>query len=557
MAAEIGELSVEQYLALAIEAGRGQSNPLLRRWIELHGSREVAVDSARRFTILIEEFARRFGKDRSICLYESPGRVNLMGMHVDHRGGIVNPVATRERVRAVCGRREDDVIRARSLLRNLGEAEFRLSDRLPDRPLHSLGEWLNWSEKEAAAFGGGKVFINYFACGPLYLACFHYPWGRRFAGADFLLDSDLPPSAGLSSSSAVVVLATDFFLRCNCEGIEELSVHQLLDVYGNGEWYIGTRGGKGDHAAIKLCRPAAIQPVITTPDVQIGQPAPIPEGYDVVLYQSGDEANKSVEPFKTGFNSPIISYQAGEMMLMDFLHQCHPERLDELLVKRAAMDARHHRAYLGDVDNERMLSEAETYRFLRSLPRVMTRQDVFSRFQDRDQNLCDGIRQANEPQGGYRVRDAVAFGFSECARAKHAGRLLEAGDIRGFAEMMNVSQLGDRVLAVEDPADARIKFLRQDALSAMELEGFPLRRIAGDYHVSTVNVDRLVSICLNCPEVLGARLSGAGLGGMVIVLGKQGFHERLDPILKRDYYEPLRKEFRKIRIIPSHGAVLC
>ena len=26
---------------------------------------------------------------------------------------------------------------------------------------------------------------------------------------------------------------------------------------------------------------------------------------------------------------------------------------------------------------------------------------------------------------------------------------------------------------------------------------------------------------------------------------------------KRDYYEPLKKEFRKIRIIPSHGAAFC
>jgi galactokinase len=57
--------------------------------------------------------------------------------------------------------------------------------------------------------------------------------------------------------------------------------------------------------------------------------------------------------------------------------------------------------------------------------------------------------------------------------------------------------------------------------------------------------------------VLGARLSGAGLGGAVIVLGREGFSETLDPILLRDYYEPLRKEFRKIRILPSQGAGFC
>jgi galactokinase len=88
----------------------------------------------------------------------------------------------------------------------------------------------------------------------------------------------------------------------------------------------------------------------------------------------------------------------------------------------------------------------------------------------------------------------------------------------------------------------------------MKQEGLALRRIAGDYHVSTANVDRMVSICLGCPGVLAARLSGAGLGGMLIVLGEEGFDEILDPILHREYYEPLKKEFQKIRIVPSEGA---
>ena len=554
MPAEIGELSVEQYLSLATSASQGRTGAMLQRAMAICGSRSDAADSARRFAGLIEEFARRFGSDRQICLYESPGRVNLMGMHVDHRGGITNPVATRERIRAVCSRREDDLVRARSLLRDLGEGEFRLSDRLPERPLSSLGQWLNWTEKQALGTGGGREFINYFACGPLYAACFCYPWGRQFAGADFVLDSDLPPSAGLSSSSAVVILATDFFLRSNRQGLRELSLDQLLDVYGHGEWYIGTRGGKGDHAAIKLCRRGAIQPVITTPAFQALPPAPIPDGYDVFLYQSGDEANKAVEPFKTAFNAPIISYQAGEMMLADYLRNRYPARLETLLARRASMDAKHRRVYLGDVINDTLLSEVEIYQFLRSLPRVMTQEDLFSRFKDRDRSFLDGIGQANEPEGGYHPRDVAAFGLSESARGSHAGPLLAAGDVRGFAEMMNTSQFGDRVVEVPDGPSRRVKFLQDDALLQMEKEGYPIRSISGDYRVSTANIDRLAALCTGCPDVLGARLSGAGLGGMLIVLGREGFDETLDPILRRDYYEPLNKDFRKIRIVPSQGA---
>ena len=554
MTAEIGELGVDEYLSLAKAAGRGQNNAFLQRASELHGCRQAAVDSARCFAGLIEDFARRFDNDRRICLYESPGRVNLMGMHIDHRGGTTNPVATRERIRAVCSRREDDLVRAVSVFGGFGEGQFRISDRLPERPLRSLGEWLNWTENEAAATGGRGDFINYFACGPVYLACFGYPWGRQFAGADFLLNSDLPHSVGLSSSSAIVILATDFFLRCNREDREELSPRQLIDVYGNGEWYIGTRGGKGDHAAIKLCRRGAVQPVITTPDLQAGPPVPIPDGYDIILYHSGDQANKSVEPFKTAFNAPIVAYQAAEMMLTEYVRDNNPDALQQLLAERASMDVKHHRVYLGDVVNRSILSEAQIYRFLRSLGRVMSREEIFSRFADSAPSFQDGIQQASEPARGYHIRDVAAFGLSECARGKDAGSLLAAGDVEAFAAMMNTSQLGDCVSGPADGSSSRIKFLQDDDLCTMEREGFPLRRLAGDYHVSTADIDRLARLCLSCPEVLGARLSGAGLGGMLIVLGKEGFDEALDPILQRDYYEPLDKELRKIRIAASGGA---
>ncbi len=557
MSDPIGERSVEEYAALTTAASRGRNNALLQRAVARHGSRARAIDEAKRFAALLEEFARRFGNDRRVCLYESPGRVNLMGMHIDHRGGIVNPVATQERVRAVCGRREDDVIRARSLSGSFGEGKFRISDRLPPHPLSSLGQWLDWTEREAVATGGGSQFVNYFACGPLYAACFLYPPGRPFAGADFLFDSDLPPSSGLSSSSALVVLATDFFLRCNPqgpEGIGELPIEKLLEVYGYGEWYIGTRGGTGDQAAIKLCRRGALRPIVTTPEFAAREPAPIPDGYDVVLYQSGDAANKSVEPYKTRFNAPIISYQAAELLLTEFVEAHKPARFEELMAGRASADARHHRVYLGDVAGHAILSEAEIYRFLRTVPPVMSRDEIFRRFARRAETFQAGIQQANEPEGGYHVRDVAAFGFGECARAENAGRMLAAGDMEGFAEMLNVSQLGDRVAEVEEGSNRRIKSPRDEDLLAMESEGLPIRRLAGDYHVSTANIDRMVSICLGCPKVLAARLSGAGLGGMLIVLGREGFQESLDPVLRRDYYEPLGRDLQKIPIVPSEGA---
>ncbi len=551
---QIGELSVERYQSLAASASRGDRNALLERAASLHGSRAEAMATARTFAELINHFIERFGKDRRVCLYESPGRVNLMGMHVDHRGGIVNPVATRQRVRAVCGRREDDLIHAVSQSGGFGESEFRISDRLPRQKLRSLEDWLNWSEQQSEALGGGQDFINYFACGPLYAACFIYPWGESFAGADFVLDSDLPPSAGLSSSSSIVILATDFFLRCNRRGADDLSLEQTLEVYGHGEWYIGTRGGTGDHAAIKLGRRGEVLPVITTPQLRPLDPVPAPDGCDIMLYQSGDKANKSVEPYKTGFNAPIVAYQVGEMFLAEFLRAHRPGEYEALLAGRDTLDAKHRRIYLGDVISERLLSDQQIYDFLCGLPQRMSKAEVLKRFADQAESFQAGIHEIDPPPGGYSVRDVSAFGFGECMRSRDAGRVLAAGDAQTFADMLNVSQLADRVTDVSDEQSAQIKFLESDTLQQMRRQRFPIRSIAGDYHVSTANVDRMVSICLDCPNVLAARLSGAGLGGMLIVLGEKGFDQALDPILRRRYYEPLDKPLEKIRIEPSQGA---
>ena len=138
--------------------------------------------------------------------------------------------------------------------------------------------------------------------------------------------------------------------------------------------------------------------------------------------------------------------------------------MEELRAARASMDAKHRRIYLGDVVNCAILSEAEIYEFLRLLPPHDDPQRSFAHFADHAASLRDG--HAGRQRAGRRIPDprGGAFGFSECARAKDAGPMLAAGNVREFARMMNVSQLGDRVAEVPDPARRRIKFLADEAL---------------------------------------------------------------------------------------------
>ena len=68
---------------------------------------------------------------------------------------------------------------------------------------------------------------------------------------DAEIASNLPPAAGLSSSSALIVAFALCLLAAN--GIEA-GFEDLMAILPEGEHFVGTRGGGMDHAAILASR---------------------------------------------------------------------------------------------------------------------------------------------------------------------------------------------------------------------------------------------------------------------------------------------------------------
>jgi galactokinase len=162
-----------------------------------------------------------FGPGGHAALISAPGRVNLIGEHVDYHGLPVLPIAMRRSIRLAFRPRADRRIRAVSA-GNYGTREFAWTAALAPA---AAADWENYLR--AAALTVGRK------------------WGPG-QGIDAAIVSDLPPAAGLSSSSALIVAFTLGLLRAN--GYPH-TFEELMEVLPEGEQFVGTRGGGMDHAA--------------------------------------------------------------------------------------------------------------------------------------------------------------------------------------------------------------------------------------------------------------------------------------------------------------------
>ncbi|MBK5269817.1 MAG: galactokinase [Bacteroidia bacterium] len=128
---------------------------------------------------LVNEFYKRFHK-KAEHVFFCPGRVNLIGEHIDYNGGNVMPCAISLGTYLVIAKNTDKLFRFQSL--NFPEtAEMHLQ--------------LSYSKT-------GKAWFNF----PLGVIDRLLQDGHTLSGLDMLFCGDLPIGAGLSSSASIEVL---------------------------------------------------------------------------------------------------------------------------------------------------------------------------------------------------------------------------------------------------------------------------------------------------------------------------------------------------------------
>ncbi|MFB3784766.1 MAG: galactokinase family protein [bacterium] len=453
----------------------------------------------KRIVALLETFRRAFPEAREAGILRVPGRINLMGVHVDHRGGWCNFMPVAWETWFCFSPRPDDRIAARNLSPAYPDLEFSLQRELPPA---LRGNWMKFIESAAIERG---QWGNYLKAGALKLQD-GFP-DRPLRGMNVMVEGDIPPRSGLSSSSALVV-GTVLALR----GLNRLplSEAEMAEWCGEGEWYVGTRGGAGDHAALLLGKLNQITHTGFKPLTV--EYCPFPADYEVLVAQSGIEAGKALHARET-FNSRIAAYEIALALFRD----AHPRWKEPLALVR-------------DISPGVLEADLSTlYAAFKAVPMLASPAALRREYPALREKLDWVVATYGEPREPWPLREVLLFGAAECARARMFPRLIREGRIAAAGELMYISHDGDRV-AVWNGQGNTCKPYRSpysddylDALAAAARERPGDERLElayqpGGYRCSVPELDRMVDRCKELEGVVGAGLTGAGLGGAILAL---------------------------------------
>lgn len=525
------------------------NGPALRRWLgKVYGNDEnLSRQKCKDLLCVLKYYGKRFGFDNEVVVVRAPGRVNLMGRHVDHRGGCNNFLAIHRETLSVAGLRNDnDVVAVNTQPKQFKPQHFNISDLIGR---FAWSDWINfvnsdWVRNMLRSSEGN--WGNYIKSAMLRLQ--HKYQDLAVQGLNIALSGDVPIAAGLSSSSTIVVATLQAAIALNRL---ELEAQQFIDLCGEGEWFVGSRGGAGDHAAIYLGQRGKIANVGYLP-FSVNKIIDAPAEYQVVIANSHVKAAKS-SAARHIFNSKICSYNLG----LELLKLRCPEIGNRIECLR-------------DVNTERLAcSVSDIYRILLKVPQYMKADDFKELLPNKYSEVIESNFATHDEQEYYNVRGVLLFGIAEIIRSKICVPWLEEGHVKEFGQLMKISHDGDRVSrqgidksyhSAKDPYDD----IYLDKLVADLASEDPERVLnaqlymqPGFYGCSTEDIDRMVDIACNVPGVAGAQIAGAGLGGCIMILCRKDSVGILRKALAAQYYKVKKLKPAVIGCTTVEGAGLA
>lgn len=265
---------------------------------DFHPEFKENVQQGARWNQLIEEFGKRFGKSPT-HIARAPGRVNLIGEHIDYCLFGVLPAAVERDILIACAPSEDpfeSAITAQNF-----DGKYSVGSIDPARRQKD-GEWilpidktkLDWQSYIKAAYHG--VLSHFFSSVD----------GPTPKGANFLVTGSVPLGGGLSSSAALVVASTLAFLAVN-DKLAAISQGQLVELCMENETRVGVNSGGMDQGASVFSSSSSALYISFWPKLY-ASPVPLPQTAPPTVYVIANTlktANK-LETAKIHYNLRVV-----------------------------------------------------------------------------------------------------------------------------------------------------------------------------------------------------------------------------------------------------------
>lgn len=173
---------------------------------------------------LKQQFTEKYGDNSAeIRVFNAPGRVNLIGEHIDYNGGYVLPAALEFGTTLIIRERQDDEIHFYST--NLTyEAVIKVGDIGKDKS----GEWIDYPV---------GVMVEIIKAGT-----------NITKGYDLMFHGEIPNGAGLSSSASIEVVTAYALLTLEEGKVDTVEISLLSQRAEN--QYVGVNSGIMDQFAV-------------------------------------------------------------------------------------------------------------------------------------------------------------------------------------------------------------------------------------------------------------------------------------------------------------------
>ncbi|KAI8919786.1 ribosomal protein S5 domain 2-type protein [Entophlyctis helioformis] len=441
---------------------------------------------SKRYATLVETFEKQFGK-RPDFFARSPGRVNLIGEHIDYAGYSVLPMAI-----------DRDVVVAVATKETQGTAQIVIGNTEADKyPTRSFEH----DNKEYIAIDSAiHEWSNYFKCG--YKGAFE---GVKLASAksfDAVISGTVPGGAGVSSSSAFVCASAVATLTANDA---QLNKGELTQAAIRGERYAGVQTGGMDQSISIMGQKGSALLIHFYPSLSAA-PIAFPASEDVPVFVIANTlvtADKHVTA-PTNYNLRVVETRLGAALLAKKLGLVVP---DEVITFRDV-----HSIVFKDTPFEH--NETAQLAELQSL--------VEKHFK-------------HEP---YLIEDVAAeLGLTvDEVKAKYIGSIvIRADDFKLYQRAKHVFSEARRVFMFRDVCAKKESFsghLLQDLGKLMNESQDSCRDL---FNCSCDEINELTTIARGA-GAFGSRLTGAGWGGCTVSLVAEKNVPAFIEKVKEDYY---------------------